>query len=142
MCIEFAGDPIKEEAARLTKEVEGEDNGDLDFEEQPDEPKADSGAKKYRDVKTSTEELRARKLEIEIGQMEERLLDANEVRLKITKLVGEVRDAFLGLASKLAPVLIGVSDPIETENILKREINETLASLSKLEPEDGKSLLS
>lgn len=88
---------------------------------------------RYRDAKTSTEELRARKLELEVAEAEGRLLDADDVRKEIVKLVGETREAFLNLGPKLAPILVSITDPVEMENKLIESINETLHNLSRFE---------
>ena len=88
---------------------------------------------RYRDAKTSTEELRARKLELEVAEAEGRLLDADEVRKEVVKLVGETREAFLNLGPKLAPILVSITDPVEMENKLIESINETLHNLSRFE---------
>lgn len=88
---------------------------------------------RYRDAKTSTEELRARKLELEVAEAEGRLLDADDVRKEIVKLVGETREAFLNLGPKLAPILVSITDPVEMENKLIESINDTLHNLSRFE---------
>lgn len=88
---------------------------------------------RFRDAKTKTEDFRARKLELEVAEAEGRLLDADEVRTEIVKLVGETREAFLNLGPKLAPILVSITDPVEMENKLIEAINETLHNLSRFE---------
>jgi hypothetical protein len=88
---------------------------------------------RFRSAKTDTETMRARKLELEVAEMEGRLLDAEDVRKRVVKLVGETRDAFGNLAGKLAPTLVGITDPIEMETTIMKAINEALESLSRFE---------
>jgi hypothetical protein len=88
---------------------------------------------RFRDAKTKTEDFRARKLELEVAEAEGRLLDADEVRKEIVKLVGETREAFLNLGPKLAPILVSITDPVEMENKLIESINETLHNLSRFD---------
>lgn len=88
---------------------------------------------RYRDAKTSTEELRARKLELEVAEAEGRLLDAEEVRAKIVKEVSQVREALLNIAPKVAPLLVSITSVVEMENKLIDEINSALEGLSRLD---------
>lgn len=87
---------------------------------------------RYRDAKTSTEELRARKLELEVAEAEGRLLDAEDVRAKIVKEVSQVREALLNIAPRVAPILVSITDVVSMENKLIDEINSALEGLSRL----------
>lgn len=87
---------------------------------------------RYRDAKATTEELRARKLELEVAEEEGRLLDANEVRLQIAKEVSQVREALLNIAPKIAPILVSITDVVVMENTIIDEINTALEGLSRL----------
>lgn len=96
-------------------------------------PPADSDAfARFRSAKTDTETMRARKLELEVAEMEGRLLDVEEVRKRVVRLVGQTRDSLGNLSSKLAPLLVGINDVVEMETTLQKEINLALASLSEL----------
>jgi hypothetical protein len=88
---------------------------------------------RYRDAKTSTEELRARKLELEVAEAEGRLLDAEDVRAKIVKEVSQVRESLLNIAPKVAPLLVSITNVVEMENKLIDEINSALEGLSRLD---------
>ncbi len=88
---------------------------------------------RYRDAKTSTEELRARKLELEVAEAEGRLLDAEEVRAKIVKEVSQVREALLNIAPRVSPILVSITDVVSMENKLIDEINSALEGLSRLD---------
>lgn len=91
----------------------------------------------FRDAKTSSEQMRARKLELEVKEKEGRLLDIDDVRKTVTKLVSEVRAALNNLPSKISPVAVSITDVVEMETMLQKEINDTLASLSKLNEQLG-----
>jgi hypothetical protein len=88
---------------------------------------------RFRSAKTDTETMRARKLELEVAEIEGRLLDAEEVRKRVVKLVSETRDALLNIPGKLSPILVGISDPVEMETTLLKELNSALESLSRFE---------
>lgn len=91
---------------------------------------------RYRDAKAATEELRARKLELEVAEEEGRLLDADEVRLRIAKEVSQVREALLNIAPKVAPILVSITDVVTMENAVIDEINAALEGLSRLTDAD------
>lgn len=88
---------------------------------------------KYREAKTTTEMLRSRKLELDVAEREGSLVDVKSVQKRVSKLVGEVRDALGNLPGKISPLLLSISDPVEMENKLREEINSCLESLSRLE---------
>lgn len=88
---------------------------------------------RYRDAKTTSEEQRARKLELEVAELEGRLLDKDEVKDRVLKLVGETRDALINIPGKIAPLLVSITDPIEMETKLLMEINQALEGLSRFD---------
>lgn len=90
-------------------------------------------AHEYRDAKIDTEQLKARKLQLEIAEREKELLPAEEVRRLTIKLVGETKDALLNIPGRIAHVLHGLKDPLEVEKKLYDEINDALGNLSRLE---------
>lgn len=91
---------------------------------------------KHREAKIDTEELRAEKLRIEIAERKGELLDAQEVRRRIARLVAETRDAILNVPAKVAPILVGMKNAVEVENLLQKELNESLTSLSRLNTDE------
>lgn len=92
----------------------------------------------YREARVDTEQLRARKLELEIASREARLLDAEKVRQRLHKLVQETKDALLNIPSRAAPVVLGMKTTLEVEQYLRKEIDETFSGISKLtEPWTG-----
>lgn len=99
---------------------------------EPPAPPLEDKFGRYRDAKTTTEEYRARKLELEVAEAEGRLLDADEVRQKISKLVSESRESLLNVPGRIAPTLVSITDVVEMENKLREEINFALESISRL----------
>lgn len=92
-----------------------------------------SDSNRYTLAKTSTEELRSRKLELDILEKEGALLDAEETRKTITKLVTETKEAILNVPAKIGPELLGCTELVELENKLIQALNEALTNLSRLE---------
>lgn len=135
------GDPVRTAAyaTRRLKEAQkknAESAGDLD--DLPDTPPEESdedndGSPSFMDAKTDTEVLRSRKLRLEVEELEGRLLNAEDVRKTWVKLTTEAKTALLAIATKNAPVLVSISDPVEMETTLHREINQALESLSRLD---------
>lgn len=87
---------------------------------------------KYKSAKASREELNVRKLEMEIAEREGRLLDAEEVRKTISKLVVETKTALLNIPGKIGPELMACHDLMELEHKLTMEINAALEGLQRV----------
>lgn len=88
---------------------------------------------RYAKAKTSTEELRSRKLELEIAEKEGTLLDAEETRKTIAKLVNETKESLLNVPAKIGPELLGCTDLVDLEVRLTKAINDALSNLSRLD---------
>lgn len=87
---------------------------------------------KYRKAKAGTEELKARKLELEVAAQEGLLLDKEDARRTIEKMVALTREKILNLPSKIAPELLAIKNLIELENVLIAHINQALEDLQKI----------
>jgi hypothetical protein len=96
-------------------------------------PEMDSDMSRYQKAKASSEELKARKLEIEMEELEGRLIDKNEVVKTVSKLTAEIKESFLNIPPKIAPELLACKDIVELEVKLHKEINIVLEKLSRLE---------
>ena len=96
-------------------------------------PEMDSDFSRYQKAKASSEELKARKLEIEMEELEGRLIDKNEVVKTVSKLTAEIKESFLNIPPKIAPELLACKDIVELEVKLHKEINLVLEKLSRLE---------
>lgn len=94
---------------------------------------------RYREAKTSTEQMRARKLELEVAEKEGRLLDVEDVRKAITRLVGEARSSLGNIPAKISPMAVSITDIVEMETLIQKEINDALTGLSKLEHQLGEN---
>ena len=88
---------------------------------------------RYAKAKTSTEELRSRKLELEIAEKEGTLLDAEATRKTIAKLVNETKESLLNVPAKIGPELLGCTDLVDLEVRLTKAINDALSNLSRLD---------
>jgi hypothetical protein len=72
----------------------------------------------------------ARLAKLEFEERSGKLMDADQVRAQIFGLGRRLRDAFLGLPDRMAPVLTGQSDQAEVHRILTEEVTTCLAELS------------
>ena len=96
-------------------------------------PEMDSDFSRYQKAKASSEELKARKLEIEMEELEGRLIDKNEVVKTVSKLTAEIKESFLNIPPKISAELLACKDIVELEVKLHKEINLVLEKLSRLE---------
>lgn len=96
-------------------------------------PEMESDMGRYQKAKASSEELKARKLEIEMEELEGRLIDKSEVVKTVAKLTAEIKESFLNIPPKIAPELLACKDIVEVEVKLHKEINLVLEKLSRLE---------
>lgn len=94
----------------------------------------DLDIERYQKSKADTEFQRAKKLKLETAEREGTLLNAENVRKMISKLVGETKEKLLNIPSKIAPELVSMEDVLEIENKISNEINEVLENLSRLGP--------
>ena len=72
--------------------------------------------------------------ELRLAKMEHQVYDARTVELVITEMLSNLRTQLLGLPSKLAPQLEGISKE-QIYEIMTREIEDKLSELSEYEPE-------
>lgn len=133
---EFLGDSEKSEAHEvLREEVDKEKEGSWAEDETGLSPleAARKSAAAFKKAKVDTEKIRARKLELEIQIKEDKLLDAEEVRKRFIKIIGEVRDGILNVPGRVAPLIFGMATTLEIEKKLYEELCVALESLSRLE---------
>jgi len=96
-------------------------------------PEMDTDFSRYQKAKASSEELKARKLEIEMEELEGRLIDRQEVIKTVSKLTAEIKESFLNIPPKISAELLACKDIVELEVKLHKEINVVLEKLSRLE---------
>ncbi len=87
---------------------------------------------RYRGAKANSEELKARKLELDVAEMEGRLVDVKEAREEIQKICTAIRENILNVPAKAAPELFACTDMVELETKLYKELNSALDGLSRL----------
>ncbi len=88
----------------------------------------------YAASRAAREAYLARLAKLDFEQKSGKLVDADEVRAQIFALGRRLRDAMLGLPDRLAPVLVGQSDPDVIHRLLNDEIVASLSELSAGSP--------
>jgi hypothetical protein len=83
-----------------------------------------------RDARTRHEDLKARKLELETGQLEGRLIDRADVTETITAVIASARTACLALGVRCAPKLVGLTDPKQIARTIETEMRRILEDLA------------
>jgi len=82
-------------------------------------------------AQTAHKALQAKRLELEIAKEEGRLVERVEVRSAVMTASRLLRDAMLGLPSRLAGDLAGMTDAVEIRDLLDRHIRDHLATLTE-----------
>ncbi len=81
-------------------------------------------------AKAEKEYWLGRKAELEFKKMSKELISIEEVQREAFEMAKGVRDAFLALPARLAPILAADSNQFSIQNKLTLEINSALESLS------------
>ena len=89
-----------------------------------------SGEDTLDEVRATHEKIKTRKTELEVAQMEGRLVDVTEVRKLWAEIVTRVTQNLLKMPSKVAPQLVMVGSADMIGAILDDEIRQTLTSLA------------
>lgn len=84
--------------------------------------------------KAKHEKTKREMAELRLAKMEKRVYDAKTVELVVTEMLSNLRTQLLGLPSKLAPQLDGMSKE-EIYDTMTREIEEKLSELSEYSPD-------
>ena len=137
---EFLGDADRAfETSLLKDDDEDTDKDDADTDEGLSAlDQARKNAALFKKAKIHTEEIRARKLELEIQIKEQTLLDSREVKKRIIKVISEVRDGILNVPGRVAPELVAMTSSLDIEKKLYEELCQALTSLARLEgPSDA-----
>jgi hypothetical protein len=82
-----------------------------------------------RDARTRHEDLKARKLELETGQLEGRLIDREAVTATGMHIITTARTALLSLGHRIADKVANKSDTKEIARIVENEIRDVLGVL-------------
>ena len=88
----------------------------------------------YWEEKAKHERAKRQIAELRIAKLESRAYDAKTVELVMTEMLSNLRTQLLGLPSKLAPQMEGMTKEQVYES-LTRELEEKLAELSEYTPE-------
>lgn len=95
--------------------------------ERPAHPNGDgSSGVGYWSARIRREEAEAALAEARLGEMSGRLIDRDAVRAEFGRQILAVRDGFLRLPSRLAPVLAGETDQAKVYALLDAEVRHVL----------------
>lgn len=91
---------------------------------------------KGRDEVAETQRARLTGAKAEIAEMNRRkmageLLDAQMISSRMSKVAFNMRNMMGAMPSKLAPILISMSDPVQVEQAIKREINAVVEEFER-----------
>jgi hypothetical protein len=103
---------------------------DTDAGEAAGDPSGFRAVSSYASSRAAREVYMARLAKLEFEERSGKLMDADQVRAQIFGLGRRLRDAFLGLPDRMAPVVTGQSDQAEVHRILTEEVTTCLAELS------------
>lgn len=92
---------------------------------------AGTSGQRYQDAKANSEMLKVKKLQMELDEMEGRLIEVDKVRETLIKLVGETKEVLLNIPTKIAAELLACETTFEVEQIIQKEIHQALESLSR-----------
>lgn len=88
---------------------------------------------RYVLAKATNEELKSRKIELEVLELEGRLVDVGDVKEALEQKIQEVRSALFTTGDKIALQILGKKDLLEVKTIIKKSINEALSGLQRIE---------
>ena len=91
----------------------------------------ESNTGRLTSAKATVEELKSRKLELDIMQRERQLLHVDEIKEVLTEKLQETRAALLNIPHKIAIQVLGKRDLLGIQIIIKQEINAALEALQK-----------
>ena len=101
---------------------------------QPDEGGAPRLVSSYAASRAAREAYLARLAKLDFEERSGKLVDADQVRAQIYGLGRRLRDAFLGMPDRLAPLLVGQADQAIVHRLLTEEVMTCLAELSAAPP--------
>jgi len=79
---------------------------------------------------TRLERLKADKLQLDLDRSAEKLVPVDQVRQAWSTVISRVKSKMLGLPVKVAPLITGVADEHEVQQILSDNVHEALESLA------------
>jgi hypothetical protein len=88
----------------------------------------------YAGSRAAREAYLARLAKLEFEERSGKLVDADQIRVQVFGLGRRLRDAFLGLPDRVAPLLVGQTDQAAVHRLLTQEIMTCLAELSAAPP--------
>lgn len=89
------------------------------------------GGDSLEDEKARHERLKADKAEIEVGRMKGEFVSLSEITQLWTGITGVVVNRLVGLPKKLAPQLVHIEDPETAEEIIARDLRDSLDMIAR-----------
>lgn len=89
------------------------------------------GGDNLEDEKARHERLKADKAEIEVGRMKGEYVSLSEITQLWTGITGVVVNRLVGLPKKLAPQLVHIEDPETAEEIIARDLRDSLDMIAR-----------
>ena len=89
------------------------------------------GGDSLEDEKARHERLKADKAEIEVGRMKGEYVSLSEITQLWTGITGVVVNRLVGLPKKLAPQLVHIEDPETAEEIIARDLRDSLDMIAR-----------
>lgn len=96
-------------------------------------------AEAYEKEKVLHERAKRQKAEILVRKIKNEVHESEDVEIVLTEMLANFKAKLLSIPTKIAPEIVGYSETSLVEDILKREMYETLEELSEYNPEDFKS---
>ena len=87
----------------------------------------------YGKARAEVYQERARKMKLEREQLEGSLAPLSDTKVAWSRIVVLVRNQFMGLPTKSAPLLVNLKTPMQAQAILTPMVNEILQNLSETE---------
>jgi hypothetical protein len=95
-----------------------------------DEAAATGQIPDYGESRAKREHYLARLAELQVGQQEQLLMDAEDVKEKWFEVGRRVRNWLQAMASRVAPDLAAMNDPVEVGIFMDRQVHDALMALA------------
>lgn len=98
-------------------------------------------AEPYWKIKARRETAMAAMAELELEKVRGQLIERDRVEAAAYATSRMLRDAILGIPSRISAELAALTDPFEVEMFLRRELSQVLTSMAKASEDDLKQAL-
>lgn len=95
---------------------------------------AEEATAQYWEEKALHEKAKREIAELKLGKLKNQLHDAADVEMAMTNMIVTFRNRILAIPQKVAPKVIGVTNPAEISDVINTELLEALTELSEYDP--------